>query len=97
MNYAAVNLQFRGFKQAESAYRQALKLKPKDYEVHLGLALAVRGQIGDSNFAKYLKEAENLLASAKKIDPSRPETYYNEAILTQEFKTKEGGAKEEPV
>lgn len=90
MNYAAVNLQFRGFAQAEDAYRQALKLKPNDFEAHLGLALAVRGQITDSNWDKNVKETETLLAKAKQISPDRPETYYNEAILTQEFKAKGG-------
>jgi Tfp pilus assembly protein PilF len=94
MNFAAVNLQFRGFKQAEDAYRQALKLKPQDYEAHLGLALAVRGQINDSNFDKGVKETDSLLQKAKKIAPNRPETYYNEAILTQEFKAKSGTGQE---
>ncbi len=91
MNYAAVNLQFRGFQQAEAAYREALKLKPNDFEAHLGLALAVRGQINDSNWDKNVKETEDLLGKAKKLSPDRPETYYNEAILTQEFKSKAGG------
>src|SRR5262249_46516926 len=45
MNYAAVNLQFRGFKQAEEAYRAALRMRANDYDAHLGLALALRGQI----------------------------------------------------
>lgn len=88
MNYAAVNLSFRGFAQAEQAYRAALALRPNDYEAHLGLALAVRGQISDSNFAKNLAEAEQLLEKAKKLDPNRPETYYNEAILVEEFKSR---------
>ena len=52
MNYAAVNLSFRGYEEAEKAYRDALKLHPKDYEAQLGLALALRGQINDSNFDK---------------------------------------------
>ncbi len=91
MNYAAVNLQFRGFKQAEVAYRQAIKLKPNDFEAYLGLALAVRGQINDGNWDKNVKETESLLAKAKKLSPDRAETYYNQAILTQEFKAKAGG------
>lgn len=97
MNYAAVNLQFRGFKQAEDAYRTALKLRPNDYEAHLGLALAVRGQIDPTNFDKNLKEADQLLTKAKQLEPDRPETYYNQAILTQEFKARAGGPKSEPA
>ncbi len=91
MNYAAVNLSFRGFKEAESAYREALKLAPQDYEAQLGLALALRGQIDDANFDKQVAETAKHLEECKKIDPSRPEAYYNEAILTQEFRAKASG------
>ncbi|MCC6667135.1 MAG: hypothetical protein IT375_25535 [Polyangiaceae bacterium] len=94
MNYAAVNLGFRGFEEAEKAYRDAIKLKPKEYEAHLGLALAIRGQIklGDNSA---VQKAQAALDEAKKIDGSRAETYYNEAILTQEYRTK--GSEKEAV
>ncbi|RYE77100.1 MAG: tetratricopeptide repeat protein [Myxococcales bacterium] len=88
MNYAAVNLSFRGFKNAEEAYRSALKIKPNDYDAHLGLALALRGQINDSNFDANVKAAQEELDKAKGIAPERPETYYNTGILTQEYKVK---------
>ncbi len=91
MNYAAVNLSFRGFAEAEKAYKDALKLQPQDYEAHLGLALAIRGQIDDSNFDKYVAAAQKQLDECKKIDPSRAEAYYNEAILVQEFRAKSTG------
>jgi lipoprotein NlpI len=91
MNYAAVNLSFRGFVEAEKAYREALKLAPGDYEALLGLALAVRGQVNDANFDKYVAESQKYLDECKKVDPSRPESYYNEAILTQEFRAKSSG------
>ncbi|AKT41633.1 tetratricopeptide repeat protein [Chondromyces crocatus] len=97
MNYAAVNLQFRGYKQAEDAYRGALKIRPSDYDAHLGLALALRGQIDDANFDKMVAAASAELDSAKKIAPDRAEAYYNEAILTQEYKAKAGGKEAEPV
>jgi tetratricopeptide (TPR) repeat protein len=88
MNYAAVNLSFRGFEEAEKAYREAIRLKPKEFEAHLGLALAIRGQITFANKSKLLPLAEKALAEAKTIAPDRAESYYNEAILTQEFKAK---------
>jgi tetratricopeptide (TPR) repeat protein len=88
MNYAAVNLSFRGFKEAEGAYRNALQFAPNDYEAHLGLALALRGQINDSNFDQAVAESQKHLDECKRIDPSRPEAYYNEAILTQEYRAK---------
>jgi Tfp pilus assembly protein PilF len=91
MNFAAVNLQFRGFPQAEEAYRAALKMRPNDFDAHLGLALALRGQIDDANFDKMVKGASDELDAAKKVAPDRAETYYNEAILTQEYKAKSGG------
>jgi hypothetical protein len=72
-------------------------MKPDDYEAVLGLALAVRGQIDDSNFDKNLKEAEGLLSKAKQLQPNRPETYYNQAILTQEFKARGGSAAEKAL
>jgi len=95
MNYAAVNLRFRGFSQAEEAYRAALRMKPTDFDAHLGLALALRGEIDDTNFDKNVKEASEELAKAKQLAPERPETYYNEAILTQEYKAKAGGPSSE--
>jgi tetratricopeptide (TPR) repeat protein len=97
MNYAAINLSFRGFKQAEDAYRNALKVKPNDYDAHLGLALAIRGQINDANFDKYVADAQKELDECKRLAPDRAETLYNEAILTQEYKAKGGGANAVPM
>jgi tetratricopeptide (TPR) repeat protein len=88
MNYAAVNLGFRGFKNAEDAYRGALKIRPNDFDANLGLALAIRGQITDSNWDQSVKDVQDLLDKAKSIAPDRPETYYNNGILIQEFKVK---------
>ena len=90
MNYAAVNLSFRGFKAAEDAYRAAIRLHPNDYEAHLGLALALRGQINDTNWDKNVAEAQAELDQCKKLAPDRAETLYNEAILAQEYKAKAG-------
>lgn len=94
MNYGAVNLGFRGFAEAEKAYRDAIKLKPKEYEAHLGLALAIRGQIKPGDQGGLVAKAQAALDEAKKLEPSRPETYYNEAILQHEFRTKGGDTKD---
>jgi len=88
MNYAAVNLSFRGFGEAEKAYRKALELRPDTYEAHLGLALALRGMISDANYDKNVKEAQKHLDAAKKLEPKRAEAFYNEAILTEEYRAK---------
>ncbi len=97
MNYAAVNLSFRGFKQAEDAYRKALDMRPNDYDAHLGLALALRGQIDDANYDKQVAAVQSELDTCKKVAPDRPEVYYNEGILTQEYKAKAGGGKEKTI
>lgn len=92
MNYAAVNLQFRGFAQAEEAYRAVLKVRPDDYDARLGLALALRGQIRPESPEELTEKAAKELEKAKSIAPDRPEAYYNEAILTQEYKARGAGA-----
>lgn len=88
MNYAAVNLGFRGFEEAEKAYRAALQLRPQEYEARLGLALAIRGRIPAGDPDQRVKQVEAELALAKKLAPNRAETYYNAAILTQEYQAK---------
>lgn len=91
MNLAAVNLSFRGFDKAEGAYRKALEMHPNDYDAHLGLALALRGQIDDANYDKQVAAVQSELDSCKKIDGARPDAYFNEGILTQEYKAKSAG------
>jgi tetratricopeptide (TPR) repeat protein len=93
MNYAAVNLSFRGFEQAQGAYQKALAMRPNDYDAHLGLALALRGLITDVNYDTQVAAVQAELDTCKKLDAARPDAYYNEGILTQEFKAKAGGDK----
>ena len=94
MNYAAVNLSFRGFAQAQDAYQKALAMRPNDYDAHLGLALALRGLITDSNYDTQVAAVQAELDTCKKLDAQRPDAYYNEGILTQEYKAKGGATKE---
>ncbi len=91
MNLAAINLSFRGYDKAEAAYRKALEMHPNDYDAHLGLALALRGQIDDSNYDKQVAAVQSELDSCKKLDAARPDAYFNEGILTQEYKAKSSG------
>ncbi|APR84781.1 TPR domain protein [Minicystis rosea] len=85
LNYAAVNLGFRGFAQAEGAYRQVLAIRPDDYDARLGLALAIRGQLEGPHQTARIEEARKEIAEAKRLAPTRPEAYFNEAILTQAY------------
>lgn len=95
MNYAAVNLGFRGFEEAEQAYRRALAIRPDDYDAHLGLSLAIRGPItgAEDDYDDRVRAAEAELEAAKRIDPNRPDAYYNQGILVQELKGKGGTAR----
>jgi Tfp pilus assembly protein PilF len=88
MNYAFVNLSFRGFEAAQGALEKAIAMQPNDYEAHLGLALAYRGQITDVNYDAMVKKTHEELDKAKQIDPNRADTYYNEGILVNEFEVK---------
>lgn len=97
MNYGEVNLSFRGFQPAEGAFRKAIAMHPNDYDAHLGLALALRGQITDSNYDQQVAAVQAELDTCKKLDPQRPDAYYNEGILTQEFKAKAGGDKQKVI
>jgi tetratricopeptide (TPR) repeat protein len=97
MNLAAVNLSFRGFDKAEVAYKKALEMHPNDYDAHLGLALALRGQIDDTNYDQQVKAVQAELDACKKIDGSRPDSYFNEGILTQEYKAKNAGGTNQAV
>jgi tetratricopeptide (TPR) repeat protein len=99
MNYAAVNLSFRGFAQAQGAYEKAIEMHRNDYDAHLGLALALRGQIDVSgtNYDQQVAAVQSELDACKKIDDARPDVYYNEGILTQEYKAKAGGGKDATI
>jgi tetratricopeptide (TPR) repeat protein len=95
MNYAAVNLGFRGFEQAQKAYEAAITLRPNDYDAHLGLAIALRGPLtgAEPEVEKRVSAVLVEIEAAKKIDPSRPDAYFNQAILVHEFETKGGDQK----
>jgi tetratricopeptide (TPR) repeat protein len=97
MNLAAINLSFRGFDKAEGAYRKALEMHPNDYDAHLGLALALRGQIDDSNYDRQVAAVQSELDACKKIDAARPDSYFNEGILTQEYKAKGAGGTDKAI
>lgn len=97
VNYAAVNLSFRGYDQAEAAYRAALAIRPDDYEARLGLALALRGQLDATNIDNRMAEVREHIGKAVSVDGARPEAYFNEAILIQEYEAKFAATDQEKV
>ena len=47
-------------------------MRPNDYDAHLGLALALRGQIDDSNYDKQVAAVQAELDACKKLDAAPP-------------------------
>jgi Tfp pilus assembly protein PilF len=90
VNLGNLNLSFRGFVRAEEAFRKAVALRPNDYEAHLGLALALRGQIGSPVERAKVEAVRVELERCKTIDPKRPDAWFNDGILAQEFDVKLG-------
>ena len=96
MNIGLVNLGFRGFEQAREAFEQAIRLRPNDYDAHLGMAVALRGPLTgmEPDLSARIDAVQAELDAAKKIDPKRPDAFFNEAILTQEFRSKSSNVEE---
>jgi hypothetical protein len=65
-------------------------MRPNDYDAHLGMALALRGPItgAENDYDQRVSAVQGELDAAKKLDANRPDAFYNEGILTQEFKAK---------
>jgi tetratricopeptide (TPR) repeat protein len=87
-NLAGSLLSVRQYDAAERAYDRVIALGADGadaYEVHLGRALARRGQINGSNFRAQVASVGSDLERCKQLDPERPEAYYNDAILTEQL------------
>lgn len=82
LNLAAVSLKFRNYKIAEENFRAVLAAHPKNYEAIIGLGVALRGN-------KQFDEAEQQYVNAQKVDPARPESYFNLGLLNQEYRGSE--------
>jgi Tfp pilus assembly protein PilF len=96
MNLAALNLEVRGFARAEEAYRAVLALRTDDYDAHVGLALAIRGQIDETNEPERVAAATKELERAEQLAPDRPEAWFNQAILVQEYGSRAAARREGP-
>ncbi|MCU0664505.1 MAG: tetratricopeptide repeat protein, partial [Myxococcota bacterium] len=78
VNYAAINLNFRGYQEAKSSFEKAISLNPKSYDAHIGLGVALRG-LEDFAGAKaeYRKAAD--------IDPKRTDYIFNLGVLEMDY------------
>ena len=77
MNFGQITLSFRGYEDAERAFRGALEAEPNDYDALIGLGVAVRG-LGRMDAAREHYE------QARAVSPDRPEAWYNLGILYQD-------------
>ena len=92
MNLGASNLSFHGFDMAQRAYQKAVVLRPNDYDAHLGLAIAYRGQITDRTYDQEVASAIAELDACVKLDPGRPEAYFDKAVLAEDYLAPHGGS-----
>ncbi len=85
MNLGELNLSYRGYETAEGAFRRAIAIRPQSYDAHLGLALALRGRISGSGTPAQIAAVRKELDACKEIDKTRPEAFYNDAVLAQQL------------
>jgi tetratricopeptide (TPR) repeat protein len=79
MNFGSMVLGFRGYPDAKDAFEHAIALDPRSYEAHLGLGAALRGLSEfDAAVAEYNK--------AKEIDGTRPEAFFNLALINHNYR-----------
>ncbi len=78
MNFAAINLGFRGYEAAKQAFEKAIAIDPNSYDAHIGLGVALRG-LGDFQGAKTEYE------KAKAIDSARVDYIFNVGLLEMDY------------
>ena len=96
MNYASLNLGFRGYAEAYRSYSEALRIRPDSYDALIGLGVAIRGLASEQESmegeGEYIEGTRYTYAmalekyeAAKRIDPARPEAYFNIALVQHRF------------
>jgi tetratricopeptide (TPR) repeat protein len=96
LNYASLNLGFRGYQQAQIAYEQALRIRPDSYDALIGIGVAIRGLASEQESlegegemiegTRYTYElAIQKYEAAKVLDANRPEAYFNIALIQHRF------------
>jgi len=77
MNFAQIALSFRGYEDAERAFRAAVSLQTDAYDALVGLGVALRG-LGRHG------EALDLYLRARDVSSARPEAWFNLGVLHQD-------------
>jgi len=78
MNFGEVTISFRGYEDGRQAFESAVALEPDNYEAIIGLGTALRG-------LERFEEAQVQYERAHKLDPRRPEAYFNLGVLYQDY------------
>src|SRR5262249_15176411 len=94
MNVAQIVLSSRNYDEAETQFREVLKLRKNDYAALVGLGVALRGQATvlrsagqQDKFALKIDDAEKSYRGAIEIDRNRPDAYYNLGLLYKDYRT----------
>jgi tetratricopeptide (TPR) repeat protein len=95
MNYASLNLGFRGYQQALASYEQALTIRPDSYDALIGAGVAIRGLASEAEASEdeygggggqYTYDmAIRKYEAAKQLDGTRPEAWFNIALIQHRF------------
>ncbi len=94
MNIGQIVLSSRNYDEAETQFREILKLRKNDYAALIGLGVALRGQAtvlraaGQMDkFAKKIDEAEEAYRQAMDADKNRGDAYYDLGLLYKDYRT----------
>lgn len=94
MNVGQIVLSSRNYDEAETQFREVLKIRAKDYGALVGLGVALRGQAtvlrsaGQMDkFQKKIDEAEATYRAALDVDKNRGDAYYNLGLLYKDYRT----------
>jgi tetratricopeptide (TPR) repeat protein len=94
MNIGQIVLSSRNYDEAETQFREVLKLHKNDYAALIGLGVALRGQAtvlraaGQlDKFAKKIDESEDSYRQAMDVDKNRGDAYYNLGLLYKDYRT----------
>jgi tetratricopeptide (TPR) repeat protein len=102
MNVAQILLSSRNYQEAESHFREVLKIDAKDYDATIGLGVAQRGiatvlraQGNMAASAKRIDAAESTYNAAQKLNNRRGDAYYNLGLLYKDYRTNDSDLKKQ--
>ncbi|MBL8601840.1 MAG: tetratricopeptide repeat protein [Myxococcales bacterium] len=87
MNYGTINLSFRGYADARTAFEAALALRADSYDAHIGLGVALRGlaQTNEAEHDALITRANEEYTRARTLDEARPDAHYNLGLLHMSY------------